>query len=255
MGSETGFSGSRFPLLFSVFAPASAPHPPSFGASTCTRPAYYDYLFVCSTYPISSTQPDCRAWAPGHRLGSAHAGWRTPTGDPLALRNHSAPEASKPHKHPKASGRNRKQSTSRSFLSPVNSSKVSKAPSKRRSSHQKMSVPCDTSQAAEKRTTDSSAESRSKQAFKVKDAMLAFLRPILSPKVSKPAGKRPTGLRRDGTNLSPTTGRYRLTREDNFGMSSNPSTGRKAMQQSGNALLRRSTRISKLPERFRPGYT
>ena len=172
-----------------------------------------------------------------------------------ALRNRPATEASKPNKPPKASGRKRKQSTERSILSPVDPAKVSKA-SKRRGPHQKMSVPCDTSQEAEKTTPNSSTpESRSKQAFKVKDSMPTSLRPIHSSRVSKPGRKRPTRLRRDGTKLSPTTGTHQLTRRDNLGTSSTPSTGRKAMQQSANASLRRSTRISMPPERLHPAYT
>ena len=80
-----------------------------------------------------------------------------------ALRNRPATEASKPNKPPKTSGRKRKQSTARSILSPVDPAKVSKAPSKRRGPHQKISVPYDTSQEAEKTTPNSSTpESRSK---------------------------------------------------------------------------------------------
>lgn len=166
-----------------------------------------------------------------------------------AFRNRPATEASRTNKPPKASGRKRKQSTTRSILSPVDPAKVSKAPSKRRSPRQQMSVPCDTSQTAEKTTTDSSnPESRSKQ------AMPASLRPIHSSRVSKPRGKRPTRQRRDGTKLPITTGAHRLKREYNSGPSSTPSTGRKAMQQSADASLRRSTRTSKPPERFHPGF-
>ena len=166
-----------------------------------------------------------------------------------AFRNRPATEASRTNKPPKASGRKRKQSPTRSILSPVDPAKVSKAPSKRRSPRQQMSVPCGASQTAEKMTTDSSnPESRSKQ------AMPAPLHPIHSSRVSKPRGKRPTGLRRDGTKLPTTTGAYRLKREYNSGPSSTPSTGRKAMQQSADVSLRRSTRTSRPPERFHPAF-
>ena len=172
------------------------------------------------------------------------------------LRNHPATEPSRPNKPPKANGREEKQSTARSIHSPVDPAKVSKAPNKRRSPRRKMSVPCDASQAVEKTTTDSSApEPRSKQAFKVKDAMPASLRPIHSSRVSKPGAKRPTRLCRGGTKLTPTTGVRRRTREDKLGTLPTPSTDRKAMQQSANASLRRSTRTTKPPERFHPGYT
>lgn len=98
---------------------------------------------------------------------------------PKTLRNHSATVASRPNKRSKASGRKRKQSMARSIRSPVDLAKVSKAPSRRRSSHQKMSVLYDVSQPAEKTTTDSSTpETRSKQAFSVID-MRASLRPYL----------------------------------------------------------------------------
>ena len=146
------------------------------------------------------------------------------------LLNHPATKASRPNKPSKVNSRQGKQPTARSILSPFDPAKVSKALSKRRSPHQKMSVPCDASQEAEKTATDfSSPDSRSKQALKVRDPMAASLRPIHSSRVSKPGGKRPTRLCRDGTKLPPTTGKQRLTREDNSGTLSAPSTGRKAM--------------------------
>lgn len=171
-----------------------------------------------------------------------------------ALRNHPENEASRLNKPPKANDRKRKQSTARSILSPVDPAKVSKAPSKKRSPHQKMSVSCDASQTVEKTTVDfSTPQSRSKQVFKAKNATPASLRAIHSSKVSKPGSKRPTRLRTDGTKLTSTTDTHRLTRKGNLGTSSISSTDRKAMQQAANASLRRSTRISKQPERFRPG--
>ena len=172
-----------------------------------------------------------------------------------ALRNYSVNEVSRLNKPPKTNDRKRKQSTARSILSPVDPAKVSKAPSKRRSSHQKMSILCDALQTVKKTTVDfSTPQPRSKQVFKVKNAMPASLRPIHSSKVFKPGAKRPTRLRRDGTKLTSTTDTHWLTRKDNLGTSSISSTDRKAMQQSANASLRRSTRISKQSERFRPGY-
>jgi len=172
------------------------------------------------------------------------------------IRNHPSTDPSRLNKTPKANGRKRKQSTTRSVLSPVDPAKVSKAPSKRRSPRRKMSVPCGASQAAGKTTTDpSTPESRSKEAFKVKDTIPASLRPSHSSRVSKPGKKRPSGLSRDGTMLPLTTGTHWPKREYNLGLSSSPSTGRKAMQQPANASLRRSTRKLKPPERFRPGFT
>lgn len=173
-----------------------------------------------------------------------------------ALRNRPATEASRTNKPPKANGCIRKQSTTRSILSPVDPAKVSKRHGKRRSPRRKMSVPCDALQSTGKTNTDpSTPESRSKQAFKVKDTIPASLRPVHSSRVSKPGKKRPSGLSRDGTKLPLTNGTHWPKREYNLGLSSTPSTGRKAMQQPANASLRRSTRISKPPERFRPGFT
>lgn len=126
-----------------------------------------------------------------------------------ALRNHPENEASRLNKPPKANDRKRKQSTARSILSPVDPTKVSKAPSKKRSPHQKMSVSCDASQTVEKTTVDSSnPQSRSKQVFKAKNATPASL-----SKVSKPGSKRPTRLRKDGTKLTSTTDTHLLTRK------------------------------------------
>jgi len=173
-----------------------------------------------------------------------------------ALRNRPATEASRTNKPPKANGCIRKQSTTRSILSPVDPAKVSKRHGKRRSPRRKMSVPCDALQSTGKTNTDpSTPESRSKQAFKVKDTIPASLRPVHSSRVSKPGKKRPSGLSRDGTKLPLTNGTHWPKREHNLGLSSTPSTGRKAMQQPANVSLRRSTRTSKPPERFRPGFT
>ena len=109
-----------------------------------------------------------------------------------ALRNRPATEASRTNKPSKANGRKRKQSTTRSILSPVDPGKVSKMPSKRRSPRQRINVPRGASQAAEKTATDSRThQPRSKQV--VKDALPASLRPIHSLRVSKPGRKGPTG--------------------------------------------------------------
>ena len=173
-----------------------------------------------------------------------------------ALRNRAVIKPSRLNNPPKANGRIRKQWTTRSILSPVDPAKVSKRHSKRRSPRRKMSVPCDALQSTGKTNTDpSTPESRSKQAFKVKDTIPASLRPVHLLRVSKPGKKRPSGLSRDGTKLPLATGTYWPKREHNLGLSSTPSTARKAMQQPANASLRRSTRKSKPPERFRPGFT
>ncbi|KAI9704970.1 MAG: hypothetical protein M1836_006750 [Candelina mexicana] len=168
-----------------------------------------------------------------------------------ALRNRPAAEASRLNKTLKADGRKRKQSMTRSILSPVDPAKVSKAPSKRRSPRQKMSFPCGALKEAENTTTDSAAsESRRNQAFKVKDAMPALLRHIHVSRVSKSGQKWPNEVRKGGTKQPSTTGTHRRKREHSLGSSSTLSTSRKAMQRSVNASLRRSTRTSKPPERF-----
>ncbi|KAL8744021.1 MAG: hypothetical protein Q9190_003689 [Brigantiaea leucoxantha] len=131
------------------------------------------------------------------------------------LRNRPTTEAPGLNKSPKKNVRQRKQSAARSILSPVDPAKVS---SKKRSSGRKLSALCDSPQAATQMTIDSTApEPRSKRASTVEGAMPASLHSTHSSGVGKP--------------------------------------GRKVVQQSGDASLRRSTRISKQPERFRPGYT
>ncbi len=69
----TGFSGSA--ILPSLLCFSSAPHPSSFYL-------YKACVMRLLVLLLHSTQPDCRAWAPGHRLGSAHAGWRPPMAIP-----------------------------------------------------------------------------------------------------------------------------------------------------------------------------
>ncbi|KAI9777433.1 MAG: hypothetical protein M1816_004723 [Peltula sp. TS41687] len=157
------------------------------------------------------------------------------------VQNHVATKASRPKRFLKVSGSRLEQPTARSILSPIGPSKVSKAPRKKLSSRRKLSVSYNTPQAVEKATIDPSAlKSRSERASRVPDVAPTSLRPIHSSKVSKPGSKPPTGLHKDGTKPPPTTGGHR-----------------KSVQQSvsANTLLRRSTRISKKPERFCPGYT
>lgn len=171
------------------------------------------------------------------------------------LRKRPATEASKLNKPERANGRKHKQWTAKSILGPLNPTKISKPPSKGRSPHRKLSSQCSLLHNAEEMTTDAgTTESRSKQAFKVNNVMPASLRPIHSSRISKPAGKQPNSLRRDGTKSS-LSGRRRPKSEDKLSTSLNPSTGREAMQQPANASLRRSTRTTKPPERFRPGFT
>lgn len=71
-----------------------------------------------------------------------------------ALRNHSTTRAPGRNRPSKANGHKRKRSTDRSILNPINASKVTKAPSKRRGPRQKMKVPCNASRPADKATTD-----------------------------------------------------------------------------------------------------
>ncbi|KAF7506289.1 hypothetical protein GJ744_011862 [Endocarpon pusillum] len=182
----------------------------------------------------------------GGQRSSKRAGLR-------ALRNHFATEASKPNKLLKANGRQQKRSTARSVLSPVDPTKVSKAPRSHRSPYQKMSGLCNGSQAAETASSNSNTpKPRRKQEFKAKDAMPPSLRPIHSSRVSKPGDKRPARRGRNGTKLPPTTGTHRTIRKDDLGTSSTPSAGRKVRQHSAKVSPRRSTRISKQPGRFRP---
>ncbi|KAL8816168.1 MAG: hypothetical protein Q9223_004777 [Gallowayella weberi] len=83
------------------------------------------------------------------------------------LRNHPATEASGLNKSPKVNVRQRKQSTARSVLSPVDSTKVSKVYSKKRSSRRRLNVLYDPPQAAAQMTIDSTApKPRSKRVSK-----------------------------------------------------------------------------------------
>lgn len=154
------------------------------------------------------------------------------------LRNHAASATSRPCGSLKAGGRERKQRKTRSILSPVDPSRVSKAPEKKRTGRRKASIANDTSQSAEKTIIDpSTAEPRSKRISKVKDTMPAPLRSIHSPRVSKSDGRRSTELHVDGTKLRPTLARILLDKNASPALTetskiSKPTTG-----------LRRSARI------------
>ncbi|KAK5001828.1 hypothetical protein LTR28_012172, partial [Elasticomyces elasticus] len=130
----------------------------------------------------------------------------------------------------------------RSILSPVNASKVTKAPNKRRGPYQKMNDLCSDSQPVAKAATDvGSPDSGRNKAPKTKSSMPASLRSIRPSRISKPSRERSTGQGGSGA---------KLLKENGLATSS---TGKKTMWQSANTPLRRSTRISKQPERFRPG--
>ena len=162
------------------------------------------------------------------------------------LRKRSTAEPSKPGKPPKANGRERKQSTKRLILRPVNPTKVFKVPGKSRISHQKMSIPRDVSPAIEKTTTDLSVpKHRRKQASKAKCSVPPSLRPIHSSRVSKPGKTQPAGLRIDDTKLSSAIGPHRLKGKEKMGMSLAASTDKKASKPSAKSSPRRSTRRSK----------
>ena len=165
---------------------------------------------------------------------------------PRVLRKRSAAEPLRLGKSPKANGRERKQPTKRSILSPVNPTKVSKVPGKGRISHQKMGIPRDISPAAEKTTTNSSIlKHRRKQASKVKDSVPSSLRPIHSSRVSKLGRTQPAGLCIDDTKLLSAIGPHRLKGKDNLGMSLAASTDKKVSKSSAKSSPRRSTRRSK----------
>ncbi|KAI9675745.1 MAG: hypothetical protein M1817_001112 [Caeruleum heppii] len=124
----------------------------------------------------------------------------------------------------KAKDRKRKQSTARSILSPTHSSKVSKAPKKRQSPRWKRSVRSNPSPKFFKAAFHHSpSEPRRRQAFKVEDVAPPSLRPIHSSRVSKSGGRRPRGLRTDGTKPPPITTGCGRRREQSLGMSPAPS--------------------------------
>ena len=133
---------------------------------------------------------------------------------------------------PKENGRRQKQSTAKSIRGPVDSMKASKGSVKRRSPRLKISTLCDT---AEEMTAN--INHNSNQAFKAKEASPAFLRHIHPSRVRKPDRKRPIG---------PSTPHSKR--------GNNTPSGRKTMQQSACMSLRRSTRISKQPANFGPGF-
>ena len=127
------------------------------------------------------------------------------------LRNHTASAVSRPSGSSKAGGQERKQRKTRSILSPVNPSRISKAPEKKRTGRRKVSISYNTSQSAEKTTIDPSvSEPGCKRTSKVKSIMPTPLRPIHSSRVSKSGSKRSTELHANGTKLGPTLARIRL---------------------------------------------
>lgn len=164
-----------------------------------------------------------------------------------AHRSPRATEASSVDHPAKKRARPQKPSMAKSILSPVDPAKVSKASSRRRSPHQKVGASSDTSQMAGKMTIAcGTPESRIEQAFSVRNATPAPLRPIHSSRVSKPGGKWQSGQRKDGTKAL-STGRCG---EDKSRTSLRPSTGGKSARPSVNMPPRRSKRMSKQPGRF-----
>jgi hypothetical protein len=179
------------------------------------------------------------------------------------LRNRTASEASPPNESSKRSGLKGRRRTARSILSPADPSRVSKAAGKKSGpTRQTRRIPSDASRPAEKVTIDwSNIQRSSKRMSKVKDNTplrgleSASLGPIHSSRVSKARRKasssQPTELHVDVTNLPQMTN----PRRNKQGKSSAPSAGARPAQlpTSANTPLRRSTRISKKPERFCSG--
>ena len=118
-----------------------------------------------------------------------------------------------------ANGRKSRGPTERSILKPVHTSKVTKTTCKRGSPRQ-----------------------RTKTSY---SALLPSLCSVRRSRSSRPSKKQPDRQRGNGAKLP--------QRGNGLAISSPPSTSRKTVQQSAKPPLRRSTRISKQPERFRPG--
>ncbi|MCJ1304426.1 hypothetical protein MMC08_007238 [Hypocenomyce scalaris] len=162
------------------------------------------------------------------------------------LRNHTLAESSRPNGYLKGSDGKKKQSKARSILTPVDPSRVSEASRKKRSPpRQEMSTSSDASLLAEKATIFGGNPQRSSMRIsKIKDNISArglectSLRPIHSSRVSK--------LRR-------ASGGEQFTKEK----SPVATAGLRPTQlpKTPNTPPRRSTRITKKPDRFCPGQT
>ena len=180
------------------------------------------------------------------------------------LRSHTASgvSISGSNESSKASGRKRKQPITRSILSPVDPSRVSKAAGKK-PARQTRIVSSDVSQPAKKVTIDQSNPQRSsKQVSELKNNIpvrgleSTSLGPIHSSRVSKTrrkaGGPQPTEMRVNITKSPRITNRHRNKR----GKSSAPSAGARPAQQptpADTSPRRISPRILKKPERFCPG--
>ena len=142
-------------------------------------------------------------------------------------------------------GYHTRQPTTRSTPIPINPTKVSKVPRGKRGAHQKLGVSYNA--LPERATTDPNPPEPGIQPTSTTKATVPNpLRPLPSSRISKSGGRQPKGLRMEL--LSP-DGRPGPQRKSNVGRASR---GRRMMPRSANVSLRRSTRISKPPERFCP---
>jgi hypothetical protein len=158
-----------------------------------------------------------------------------------ALRNHSA-QASRPNKSSKGYTLERKQAQTRSILSTIDPSRVSKVRGKEKTApHQKLSTSPGASQSAQSASIDPTvSHPRSKRMSKAKDAMPTPFRPIHSSKVSKSKGKRPIGPQASVTEELRTADQLHNKRE----LWPRP-IGQKPRSKPAGIPMRRSTRISK----------
>ena len=171
------------------------------------------------------------------------------------LQDHFVNESSKLNKTSKTNDRKRKQPTAKFILRSIDSTKVSKMFSKRRSLPQKMSVTCDVLQTMKTTTVDHNAPRlKNKQAFKIKNATPVFFHFIHSSKVFKPGTKQSIRLYKNHKNLASITGPYQLVK-GNLRMLFISSTDKKAMQLFTKTSLWKNTRKSKQSERFYFDYT
>lgn len=185
-----------------------------------------------------------------------------------ALQPNTASKASRPNKSSKGSGQRKTQPKAHSILSPVCPSRVSKAQRKESGPRRrKISTSCDAPQPDQTVTIDASKPRRSSERVsKLKDDVpatglkMTSLRPIHSSRVSKATRKasretQSAVLHSDNMQPPPTSDRHRIKRGRRLNQQSAPSAGPRLSQlpTPPNSPRRRSTRISRKPERFCPG--
>ncbi|KAL8949550.1 MAG: hypothetical protein Q9222_004342 [Ikaeria aurantiellina] len=171
------------------------------------------------------------------------------------LENPSSGYESSFHGIPNTNRDRRPSPQRKSILGPVGTAKISKTSSKKRSSRQKTNGVSRTvpEEATKKTTVSTTSNTTRRQSPPTANEVIPdSLTTVKSSRVSKRGRGRPPQSKTEGTKIVPTRRGIRQNKDGDSPASSIRTPGKKGKLQDTNVQQRRSSRISKPPDWFRP---